>query len=62
MFGAEKFILKRSTAVSTISPGMQRKIESKGIPSSKIIMFPNWVDEHAIKPLAKKSLCEPNLG
>ena len=31
MFGAEKFILKRSTAVGTISPGMQKKIESKGI-------------------------------
>ena len=53
MFGAEKFILKRSTAISTISPGMQRKIESKGIPAEKIVMFPNWVDEHVIRPLDK---------
>ena len=62
MFGAEKFILKRSTAVSTISPGMQRKIESKGILPSKIIMFPNWVDERVIKPLGKQDSLRTKFG
>lgn len=62
MFGAEKFILKRSAAVSTISPGMQRKIESKGIAAEKIIMFPNWVDEHTIKPLGKDQSLRNEFG
>lgn len=62
MFGAEKFILKRSAAVSTISPGMQRKIESKGIAAEKIIMFPNWVDEHTIKPLGKDQSLRHEFG
>ncbi|HTE10377.1 MAG TPA: WcaI family glycosyltransferase [Chitinophagaceae bacterium] len=62
MFGAEKFILRKSTAISTISPGMQIKIESKGIPSSKIIIFPNWVDEHAIKPLARHQSLRKEFG
>ena len=62
MFGAEKFILRRSAAVSTISPGMQKKIEAKGIPASKIIMFPNWVDEHVIKPLPKEQSLRNEFG
>ena len=62
MFWAEKFILRRSTAISTISPGMQRKIESKGIASSKMIMFPNWVDEHTIRPLSKEQSLRKEFG
>ncbi len=62
MFGMEKFILQRSNAISTISPGMQKKIESKGIASSRIIMFPNWVDEHAITPLSKSQSLREAFG
>lgn len=54
MFSMEKFILQSSSKVSTISLGMQRKIEAKGIPSSDIIQFPNWVDEKQISPLSKE--------
>lgn len=55
MFGAEKFILKNSSAVATISTGMQLKIEAKGIPADKIIMFPNWVDETVVYPVSKQA-------
>ena len=51
MFSAEKFILKRSEKVSTISGGMKRKILEKGVPESNMMLFPNWVDENAIAPL-----------
>lgn len=54
MFGLERFILKNSTKVSTISLGMEQKIAAKGIPASQQLMFPNWVDESAIKPLPKE--------
>jgi len=62
MFGLEKFILKRSNAISTISPGMQAKIESKGIAPSKITMFPNWVDEHTIRPLGRNESLRAAFG
>jgi colanic acid biosynthesis glycosyl transferase WcaI len=62
MFGMEKFILDRSDVVSTISEGMQRKIESKEISKGKIWQFPNWVDEHAIQPLSREQSLRKEFG
>ncbi|WP_247236983.1 WcaI family glycosyltransferase [Telluribacter sp. SYSU D00476] len=54
MLKAERYLLNHAEAVSTISIGMQMKIEKKGIPLPKIIMFPNWVDVHTIRPLYRE--------
>jgi colanic acid biosynthesis glycosyl transferase WcaI len=62
MFGAEKFILKRSTAVSTISLGMLRKIWAKEIPNYKTFIFPNWVDENFIRPMSKEESLRKEFG
>ena len=62
MFRAEKFILKNSKVVSTISPGMLKKIVSKGVSKLKIVLFPNWVDEEAIKPLVKSESLRKEFG
>ncbi|REA64490.1 colanic acid biosynthesis glycosyltransferase WcaI [Dyadobacter luteus] len=62
MFGMESFILKNSTVVSTISDGMQRKIEMKDINPAKIWQFPNWVDEQTIKPLSKAQSLRSEFG
>lgn len=62
MFGLERFILKGSTKVSTISLGMEQKIAAKGIPASQQLMFPNWVDESAIKPLPKEQSLRTEFG
>lgn len=62
MFGLERFILKNSTKVSTISLGMEQKIAAKGIPASQQLMFPNWVDESAIKPLPKEQSLRAEFG
>jgi len=51
MFKAEKYILKKSDAVSSISLGMQTKILVKEVLEYKLILFPNWVDENAVRPL-----------
>lgn len=51
MFGLERFILRNSHAVSSISDGMIARIEKKGIPAGKTLFFPNWVDTDFIKPL-----------
>src|SRR5882757_6334039 len=43
MFSMEKFILKGSSAVSTISRGLLKKIKNKGIIAANCLLFPNWV-------------------
>ena len=62
MFKLEKFLFDQSTAVATISPGMKRKITNKGIPASKIFLFPNWVDENTIRPLTKAQSLKAEFG
>lgn len=46
----EKFILRKSHFVSSISDGMIRNIISKDIPSEKIITFRNWIDTNQMVP------------
>jgi colanic acid biosynthesis glycosyl transferase WcaI len=62
MFGVERFFLKKSDWVSTISLGMERKIASKGIEASKQLMFPNWVDTDFIKPIGIEDSLRSNFG
>lgn len=52
MFGLEKFILKHSDYVSSISEGMIRKIESKC--RNEVLFFPNWADTKFFYPLFQK--------
>jgi len=62
MFSLERFLLKNSDNVSTISLGMQQKIAAKGISPQKQILFPNWVDENNIKPLPKEQSLRAEFG
>jgi colanic acid biosynthesis glycosyl transferase WcaI len=62
MFSMERLILKNSAKVSTISLGMQLKINGKGIDSSKQMLFPNWVDENNIMPLPKEQSLRQEFG
>lgn len=48
--GLEKFILKHSHYVSTISDGMMRKINKKRIPIEKLVSFKNWIDTSFMAP------------
>lgn len=54
MFGMERYILKKSHLVSSISLGMLRKIYAKGIAPEKCLLFPNWVDGENVKPLPRE--------
>ena len=62
MFRAERLILRGSTAVSTISQGMKRKVEEKSISPEKVIMIPNWVDTVRIQPLPRSRSLLGELG
>jgi colanic acid biosynthesis glycosyl transferase WcaI len=46
----EKFLLKKSHVVSTISEGMANKIKAKGVPAEKIIYLKNWTDTNRMVP------------
>lgn len=53
LFGMEKFILKRVNTISSISLGMNRKIEIK--TGREVLMFPNWVDTEKFHPLPHRA-------
>jgi colanic acid biosynthesis glycosyl transferase WcaI len=62
MFGMEKFILKKSSYVSTISDGLLNKIRAKGIAVANCMLFPNWVDETLVYPLSKHNSLRAVFG
>jgi colanic acid biosynthesis glycosyl transferase WcaI len=62
MFFMEKFILKSSSAVSTISKGLLKKIKDKGIVAANCLLFPNWVDETIIRPIDKQKSLRSEFG
>lgn len=49
---AEKYILKNADIISSISPGMIKKI--KGKCNKDVVLFPNWVDTSVYFPLAER--------
>lgn len=60
LFSMERFILKRSDHVSSISDGMLRKIASK--VNRELLLFPNWVDIDAICPLPDRNKLKQEWG
>lgn len=62
MFKAEKYLLDKSSAVSTISEGMIKKVYAKKISKEKTILFPNWVDATIIYPLKKDLSLKKSFG
>lgn len=62
LFAVERFILKRSTVVSTISEGMVQKVAAKNVIQSPCLLFPNWVDAAYIKPLPRPESLREELG
>jgi colanic acid biosynthesis glycosyl transferase WcaI len=49
---AEKYILKKADIISSISPGMIKRIKAKC--NKDVILFPNWVDTSLYFPLAER--------
>ncbi|GBD99718.1 putative glycosyl transferase [bacterium BMS3Abin07] len=58
----EKFFLRKATIVSTISEGMKRNIQGKGVKGNNIFLLPNWVDTDFIKPLPKEQSLKKEFG
>lgn len=58
----ESWVMQRFDVVSTISWQMHARILSKGVDSSKAILFPNWVDTSVIFPLGKENVLRREFG
>ncbi len=59
---AERWILRRFDRLSSISRGMLKRAESKGVDPDNLLYFPNWVDVGNIKPLSAPSSYRAELG
>jgi colanic acid biosynthesis glycosyl transferase WcaI len=59
---AERWLLRRFDRVSTISWRMGERLTAKGVPVERQVLFPNWVDTDAIRPLATPSPYRAELG
>ncbi len=52
----ERFFTRRFDRVSSISPNMVQRALTKGVSPDRVLLFPNWVDTEAIRPLARTSV------
>lgn len=53
LYAFESGLLRRASAVSTISEGMRRRIIAKGIEESRAWLVPNWSDLNFVRPLSR---------
>lgn len=60
LFGMERFILRRSDYISSISAGMVRRVKEK--TGRDVIMFPNWSDTARFYPLTQKQELKSMFG
>lgn len=58
----ERALFSRFSRVSTISPRMMDKLDSKGVAEECQVLFPNWVDTAHIHPLAPPVALRRELG
>lgn len=56
----ERYILRKADYVSTISPGMMKRIEEKC--HRPVLFFPNWADTDALHPVADKATLKAEFG
>ena len=59
---AERFLMRRFDAVSTISSRMLRQLATKGIPLQDTEMLPNWVDLSHVRPTTMSQGLRQTLG
>lgn len=55
LYCMESFVYRTAAAVTAITPGIKRRIESKGISPEKVVYIPNWVDTDREAPVDKSN-------
>jgi colanic acid biosynthesis glycosyl transferase WcaI len=59
---AERWLLRRMSLVTTISTGMRSKLLAKGLPEEQLALFPNWVDNELVYPVARADSLRADWG
>lgn len=59
---AERAIMGRFRHLSSISGNMVKRIAAKGVDASKAVLFPNWVDVDAVRPMNGRNSFREELG
>jgi colanic acid biosynthesis glycosyl transferase WcaI len=60
LFNLEKYILKKSDVISTVSEGMIQKIEKKA--KKNVFLLPNWADTNLFYPMENKDKLKEEFG
>lgn len=60
LFKIESFILKKADRISTISPGIREKVQTK--TNKKVYLFPNWTNTDNFFPLENKEDLKKSFG
>ena len=60
LFIVEKYILKKSDNVTTISPSMVQKVREKA--KKEVLLFPNWVDTKIFFPIENRAALKKMFG
>lgn len=58
----EKFILNRFDFVSTISIGMKKRANKKGVKNRKLILFPNWSEVERFQNIGSSNFLHKKLS
>lgn len=62
ILGAERWLMRSFDHVSTISDAMRSRLKGKGVPTERIVSFPNWVDTGLIRPIDETNALRAELG
>lgn len=58
----ERFVYRRSSAITVIAPRMQQRLIERGVPQSKLLVIPNFVDTADLMPMPKDNEFSRELG
>jgi colanic acid biosynthesis glycosyl transferase WcaI len=59
---SERALFRAFDRVSSISPHMVDKLREKGVSAGRALLFPNWVDTDAIRPMPSTNSFRRSLG
>ncbi len=62
LLAVERFLLRHTDKVSTISDHMLRQLDAKHVEPEKQFLFPNWVDTNKIYPMGPPNVFRQGLG
>jgi len=58
----ERFCLDRAGYVQVISEGFRQSLRAKGLPDSKLMVIPNWIDTDLVQPMPRANQFSARWG